>query len=178
MGERTIAVDSRSRIAQMMSPTVISATVTSATVICATVLALSLGGSPAALFGAGRPGSDGPDLTLAWVERGVEISGSRRLEGDQGSVLTLICRVKNVGGSDASAVVLSARTALGAVGDAKTLEPGPAVGAELDHTLRLELRAGMREICVDAELQGRSSTDPREANLADNRLCRRLEVHK
>jgi hypothetical protein len=84
--------------------------------------------------------------------------------------------LRNVGGRDAFAAVIRAFTALGPVGQVLRLEPGPAAGDGVDLKLQLPVAAGMREVCVEASLQGRSSTEPADPHQGDNRTCQAVVV--
>ena len=117
-----------------------------------------------------------PDLRLSWVDGRGSRPGGSPLRGSPGRTIRLRYQVRNVGGSDAFAVVVSAATALGPIGLPMRFEPGPDAGARIDGVLDLALADGMREVCLEARLQTVRPEDPGDPNPADNRLCRPIEA--
>lgn len=118
-----------------------------------------------------------PDLRLEWQDRGrgASLEGAP-VHGPAGETISIPYRLRNVGGSEAFAVILDARTALGAVGRAIRLQPGPAAGDAVDRTLKLPLARGMRELCIDARLQTLDPGLPTDPHPEDNRICRKVEI--
>lgn len=118
-----------------------------------------------------------PDLRLEWrVDGASDSAAAPAVRGREGETVEVSYRLRNVGGSDAFAVVLEARTALGPVGRPVRLQPGPAAGAAADRTHRLAIAAGMRELCIDARLQTLEPDHPGDPSNHDNRICRPVEV--
>lgn len=117
-----------------------------------------------------------PDLHLEWLEGGVPTRDAPGLDGETGQTLTLRYQVRNVGGSDAFALVLTESTSLGRLSGPSRVQPGPAAGAALARTLRLALAPGIREVCVQATLQTERLADPEDPNPENNVLCRRVRV--
>lgn len=117
-----------------------------------------------------------PDLHLEWLEGGVPTRDAPGLEGEAGQTLTLRYVVRNVGGSDAFAVVLAENTSLGRLSAPRRVQPGPAAGAALARLLRLSLAPGIREVCIQATLQTERLADPEDPNPENNVLCRRVRV--
>lgn len=129
----------------------------------------------AAAAGAGSP----PDLRLEWLVGGAPAtSGAPPVRAREGETVEIPYRLRNVGGADAFAAVLEARTALGPAGRPVRLQPGPAAGAAADRTLRLAVAAGMRELCIDVRLQTLEPDQPGDPNGHDNRICRPVEATK
>lgn len=144
-----------------------------------TVIACSLAvfaGAPAiatASAASARP----PDLRLEWSVAGrVTGATAEPVRGRRGETVDVSYRLRNVGGTDAFAAILEARTALGPAADRERLQPGPAAGAAIDRTLALALATGMRELCIDARLQTVEPEDAGDANPRDNRICRKVEI--
>jgi hypothetical protein len=109
-------------------------------------------------------------LRLEWG--GTETS----IDGRTGETVELSFRLRNVGGQDAFAALLSASTALGPQGSPQRLQPGPRAGESLTRKLLLPLAEGMREVCIDASLQNLRAEDPADPNPGDNRICRAVKV--
>lgn len=127
-------------------------------------------GSP--LVGVSSP----PDLRLEWLEGGRPTREAGPVSGAAGETLRLPYQLRNVGGGEAFAAVLSVRTTLGPLGRAERLQPGPDAGEEVPLWLDLPLARGMREVCVEVRLQTLDAGDPGDPNRTDNRLCRKVEV--
>lgn len=146
----------------------------------AVALALALLAASALAPGRAWAGADSPpDLRLEWLIDGAAANGpAPALRGRAGETIEIPYRLRNVGGADAFAVVLEARTALGRAGRPVRLQPGPAAGAADDRTLRLAVAAGMRELCIDARLQTLEPDQPVDPNRHDNRICRPVEATK
>lgn len=117
-----------------------------------------------------------PDLRLEWMEGGRATTDGSDVVGVAGQRVSLAYQVRNVGGSDAYAVVISAYTALGRLGQRLRLQPGPAVGRALRRQLEMTLARGMRQLCLEVRLQTLEADEAQDPNPDDNRLCRRLEV--
>lgn len=130
--------------------------------------------SSVALAAEARP----PDLRLEWSSGGHDPGAAEAVRGRRGETLRIPYRLRNVGGSDAFAVVVEAHTALGPVADRERLQPGPAAGAAIDRILSLALATGMRELCIDARLQTMEPEDAGDPNPQDNRICRKVEVEQ
>lgn len=117
------------------------------------------------------------DLRLEWLVAGRPAAGEAGpIRGREGETVTVPYRLRNVGGADAFAVILEARTALGRSGAPERLQPGPAAGAKTDRTLRVAVATGMRELCIDARLQTVEAGGGGDPNRDDNRICRRIEI--
>jgi hypothetical protein len=120
-----------------------------------------------------------PDLRLEWLVEGKAVTaGAPPVRAREGETVEIPYRLRNVGGADAFAAVLEARTALGPVGKPVRVQPGPAAGVAADRTLRLAVAAGMRELCIDARLQTLEPDQPGDPNGHDNRICRPVEATK
>jgi len=117
-----------------------------------------------------------PDLYLEWIVGGRAVSDGPPLEGFAGQTVVLDYRIGNAGGRDAFAVIISAHTALGRVAPPNRVQPGPKAGARLDRTLTVALAEGMRELCLEIQLQNLSAEDPGDPEPKNNRRCRRVEV--
>jgi hypothetical protein len=117
-----------------------------------------------------------PDLRLEWVEAGHTTREAAPVSGRPGETLRLPYQIRNVGGSDAFAVIVAAYTTLGPLGQAERLQPGPRAGQDTPRQLTLPLARGMREVCLDVHLQTLNVSDPQDPNPSDNRLCRRVDV--
>ena len=111
-----------------------------------------------------------PDIRLEWA------GGAAPVEGPAGKVVDLGYAVRNVGGETAFAVVIRTLTSLGPHGQPVRLQPGPDPGAQFDRTLAITLARGIREVCVEADLQNRNRDDPLDPTPSDNRICRVLRV--
>jgi hypothetical protein len=131
-------------------------------------------------LGSARAGAESPpDLRLEWLVDGEAVTaGAPSVRGREGATVEIPYRLRNVGGADAFAAVLEARTALGPAGRAVRLQPGPAAGAAVERVLRLAVAAGMRELCIDARLQTLEPDQPHDPNRHDNRICRPVEATK
>lgn len=119
-----------------------------------------------------------PDLRLEWQIGGQYTRVAPPLVGAAGSTVTLVYRLRNVGGSDAFAAILSTFTALGPQGRVVRLRPGPGAGLAFERTLDLPLAAGMREVCIETRLQTLGDNEPRDPNPGDNTVCRRVSVRE
>jgi hypothetical protein len=117
-----------------------------------------------------------PDLLLEWIEGQRPTTSAPPVAGRAGEVVHLDYQVRNIGGRDAFAMLLSAHTALGRVAPPRRVQPGPARGHALPQRLDLPLAVGMREVCVEARLQNLSADDPPDPEPRNNRRCRRVEV--
>jgi hypothetical protein len=111
-----------------------------------------------------------PDLRLRWIPAASPVRGS------VGETAELQYELSNAGGSPAFAVIVRVQTTVGPVGQPVRLQPGPAAGASMSRKVTLALVQGMREICIDAALQNRGGSDPPEANLENNRICRAISI--
>lgn len=111
-----------------------------------------------------------PDLRLRWKD------SSSPVRGPAGAKIDLAYELTNIGGSPAFAVIVKAHTTVGPIGTPSRIQPGPAAGATMRKKVSFPLVRGMREICVDAVLQHRASSDPPEPNLENNRICRAISV--
>jgi hypothetical protein len=129
-----------------------------------------------ALLLASAPTSPPPDLRVEWVSGASTTREGEVIRGSAGETRRLEYRVRNVGGTEVFAVILSARTALGPLVRPARVQPGPQPGRHLRRALDLPLAEGMREVCIEAVLQTRDAEDPHDPNPKDNRLCRRVEV--
>lgn len=113
------------------------------------------------------------DLRLEWP------GGARErepLKGRPGESVRIAYVVRNVGGRDAFAAIVTSHTALGRVRPDERVRPGPAAGGRLDRRLRMALAEGMRELCLEVRLQTLRADEPPEANREDNRLCCAIEI--
>ncbi|MEZ5332610.1 MAG: hypothetical protein R2991_11280 [Thermoanaerobaculia bacterium] len=120
--------------------------------------------------------SSPPDLRLEWLEAGRPTREAGSVSGTAGETLRLPYQLRNIGGADAFAAVLSVRTTLGPLGRAERFQPGPDAGEEVPLWLALPLARGMREVCVEVRLQTLDADDPGDPNRTDNRLCRKVSV--
>ncbi|MBZ0112854.1 MAG: hypothetical protein K8J08_10365 [Thermoanaerobaculia bacterium] len=122
--------------------------------------------------------SDSPppaDVSIEWVDEGAQTG--EPLEGEEGSTAEVRYRVRNVGGRDAYAVLVQSHTALGPLGPAIRLRPGPKAGQGIDRTLTVPLARGMRELCVEGRLQTLDASRPAEdPSPRNNRACRPIRV--
>jgi hypothetical protein len=98
------------------------------------------------------------------------------IEGRAGESVRLRYRIRNVGATDAFAVVIRVQTGLGSVGRPTRVEPGPEAGKAIERALDLPLAVGLAEVCVIAVLQTLRADDPRDPFTDDNRICRRANV--
>lgn len=112
------------------------------------------------------------DLRVTWADRGEPLAGAA------GQTVDVPYLIRNLGGRDAFAVIVRVRTGLGPVGPAARVQPGPDAGKALTHQFALVFGQGMREVCVDVQLQNLAAEDPPDPNLADNRVCRAIQVKK
>ncbi len=110
------------------------------------------------------------DLRVTWTDRG------EPLAGPAGSTREIPYLIRNVGGREAFAVVVRIRTALGSVGPPARVQPGPDAGKTLAQHFGLALARGIREVCIDVQLQNVSAEDPPDPNPSDNRVCRVIQV--
>lgn len=113
------------------------------------------------------------DLRLEWP------GGTRErepLRGRAGESVRVPYVVRNVGGRDAFAAILTSHTALGRLHPDERVRPGPAAGRHLDRQVRMALAEGMRELCLEVRLQTLRADDPPESNREDNRLCCPIEI--
>jgi hypothetical protein len=118
-----------------------------------------------------------PDLRLEWIgEGGAPTREAPPLRGEAAETVTIVYQVRNVGGSDAFAAVLTARTALGVLGPDRRLQPGPRAAEATTRELTVALAVGMHELCLAARLQNLHLDDPDDPRPEDNRLCRRIEI--
>lgn len=138
-------------------------------IVAATVLLVSGAGASLAVDAP-------PDLRLEWLVHGHPTTTAGPVSGRAGVTLRLAYQLRNVGGSQAFAVEISAYTTLGSLGEPQRVEPGPRAGEEMPRWLDLPLARGMREVCLIARLQTLNEDDPRDPNPADNRLCRSVRV--
>jgi hypothetical protein len=139
----------------------------------------SLGFASARQEQAATADADAPapaDLRLEWLLEDGVVAEAPVVQGAPGEVVELAYRLRNVGGQEAFAAVVRADTALGPVGAAERLEPGPEAGKSFRRVLALPLAEGMRELCLQARLQNRRAEDPPDPNPDDNRVCRRVVV--
>jgi len=111
-----------------------------------------------------------PDLRLEWSDDTGTVSGVA------GTTAAVAYRVRNIGGQDAFAVLLRAYSALGPLHKPVRLQPGPRPGAAVARVLAVSLAAGMREVCVEAQLQTLRLDDPLDPTLENNRICRAIVV--
>lgn len=114
------------------------------------------------------------DLRLQWAG-GTAADGSP-VRGAAGTSVSLPYEIVNVGGSGAFAVVVTSRTTVGSVGTPTRIQPGPQPGKAVGRKVSFALVRGMREICVDAALQHRAGGEPPDPDVANNRICRAIEV--
>ena len=110
-----------------------------------------------------------PDLEITWVDDG------HSLAGKSGETLQIRYRISNLGGTDAFAVIARASTTLGPISPAR-IQPGPAAGKRFERSFGLALADGMKELCVDVQLQNVALDDPPDPNLRNNRACRHVAV--
>ena len=129
----------------------------------------------AAAMAAPLPAAPAPaDLRLQWAGEAAAIR--RPVKGTAGTTVALPYEIVNVGGSDAFAVVVTSRTTVGPVGTPTRIQPGPQPGKAIGRKVSFALVRGMREICVDASLQHRAGGEPPDPDVANNRICRAIEV--
>jgi len=117
-----------------------------------------------------EPAASPADLRLEWAV------AKDSIDGRAGETVEIRYLLRNVGGADAFAAVLSTSTALGPQGAPRRVQPGPRAGDSLALTLSLPLAEGMRELCIDAALQNLRAEDPADPNPGDNRICRTVKV--
>lgn len=110
------------------------------------------------------------DIRLEWI------GGAAPIEGSPGRTVELHYAVRNVGGSEAFAVVVRGLSSLGPTGDPIRLQPGPAPGKKIERRSVIALATGMRELCIEATLQNRNRDDPLDPTPSDNRICRIVKV--
>jgi hypothetical protein len=138
----------------------------SATVNCVTTILMAmLASAPASAEAEPAP----PDLRLEWREPAAVI-------GAAGETVDVRFRLRNVGGSPAFAVVQKTHSALGPYGQPVRLQPGPKAGQTLERTVSLALATGMKELCIEVALQTVDVDDPSDPNVADNRICRAIQI--
>ncbi len=114
------------------------------------------------------------DLLIEWVTESRHPSPP--IEGESGTSVDVGYRVRNIGGSDAYAVLIRSHSALGPLGQPIRLHPGPKAGRGIERTLRVPLARGMRELCVEGRLQT-LGTDPHEdPSPNNNRACRPIRI--
>ncbi len=123
-----------------------------------------------ALFLSAAVASAPPDIRLEWT------GGAGPIEGKAGQTIELTYVVRNVGGTEAFAVVLRGLSSLGPTGDPVRIQPGPAAGRRIDRRSTMALASGMRELCIEATLQNRNRDDPLDPTPSDNRICRVVRV--
>ena len=111
----------------------------------------------------------GPDLGLVWTNPTANPD-----EHETRQALRLTYRLFNQGDTDAYAVIVESRTALGALRPARRLEPGPRAGDVVDLAEQLSLVPGMRELCVEVKLQTLAAGAPQDPNPTNDRICRTL----
>lgn len=129
-----------------------------------------------------------PDLRLEWIgdrpaqpppaagestKPTIEMSP---IDGRAGETIRLKYRIRNVGASDAFAVLIKVQSGLGVRARTTRISPGPTAGKALERTLDLPLAVGLVEVCISAVLQTVRSDDPRDPFTEDNRICRRAHV--
>ena len=119
-----------------------------------------------------------PDLFLEWLVDGRAVIDSPDLTGRAGETVRIEYRIRNIGGTAAFAVIGQAQTALGRVGAPIRIQPGPDAGAHIDRHLDLPLARGMREICIDVQLQTLAADDPKDPDTDNNRRCRHVTVRR
>ena len=117
-----------------------------------------------------------PDLVLEWTEGGRPSASGSVVRGQAGETVQLSYQIRNVGGSDAYAAVVSAHTGLGRYGQPRHLQPGPAAGGVLKRRFSLTLALGMRELCLEAHLQTLTADEAKDPRPQDNRRCRKVEL--
>lgn len=110
------------------------------------------------------------DLRVRWE------SPEATVEGRAGMNVELSYEVANVGGAPAFAVVVSARSTVGAVGPPVRIQPGPKAGDAVKRKVSFALVRGMRELCLDAALQQRAGGEPPDPDLTNNRICRAITI--
>ncbi|HXI13013.1 MAG TPA: hypothetical protein VNM92_10240 [Thermoanaerobaculia bacterium] len=115
-------------------------------------------------------GSSPPDLAISWVQPGT-------LTGTAGETAQIRYLIRNVGGTDAFAVISRIGTTLGPIAPART-QPGPEAGKSLERKLALALAVGMRELCIDVTLQNIAIDDSPDPNPKNNRACRPVVVQE
>ena len=111
-----------------------------------------------------------PDLRLEWSDDGRPVSGAA------GTTAELAYRVRNIGGQGAFAVLLRAYSALGPLHRPVRIQPGPGPGAAVARVVAVSLAAGMREVCVEAQIQNLRIEDPSDPTPENNRICRAVAV--
>lgn len=113
------------------------------------------------------------DLRLEWPDGRRE---REALRGRAGETVGLDYVVRNVGGRDAFAAIVSSHTALGRLRPDERLNPGPEAGRQVERQLRVALADGMRELCLQVRLQTLEAGEPADPNRDDNRLCCAVEI--
>lgn len=110
------------------------------------------------------------DLRLEWKD------GDATITGPAGLAVSVPYRLGNLGNRAAFAVVLRTTTTLGQLHPAIRLQPGPRPGESSARSVELTLAAGMRVLCVDAQLQSLAVDEPPDPNPDNNRICRPIRV--
>ena len=118
---------------------------------------------------AAAPPRTPPDLEIAWVDDG------KTIVGNGGDTVQIRYRISNLGGTDAFAVIARASTTLGPIAPAR-IQPGPAAGKRFERSFSVALADGMKELCIDVQLQNVALEDPPDPNLRNNRACRHVAV--
>jgi hypothetical protein len=126
------------------------------------------------------PTTTAPDLHLEWVAENGDKERPRNdlgptppIEGHAGQTVRLKYRIRNVGSTDAFAVIVRVQTGLGNGERPMRIQPGPAAGKAIERTIDVALAVGLAEVCVGAVLQTIRADDPRDPFTEDNRICRR-----
>ena len=129
------------------------------------------------------PTTTAPDLHLEWVAEDADKERPRNdlvptppIEGHAGQTVRLKYRIRNVGSTDAFAVIVRVQTGLGNGERPMRIQPGPAAGKAIERTIDVALAVGLAEVCVGAVLQTIRADDPRDPFTEDNRICRRATV--
>lgn len=129
------------------------------------------------------PTTTAPDLRLEWIEADGdkerpqnELTPPTPIEGHAGETVRLKYRIRNVGSTDAFAVIVRVQTGLGATERPIRVQPGPSAGRAIERTVDVALAVGLAEICIGASLQTVRVDDPRDPFTEDNRICRRATV--
>jgi hypothetical protein len=113
------------------------------------------------------------DILIEWVDVEPE---AVPLEGESGTTTEVKYRVRNIGGTDAYAVLIRSYTALGPLGPSIRLRPGPRAGRDIERTLTVPLARGMRELCIEGRLQALDSTATEDPSPQNNRACRPIRI--
>jgi hypothetical protein len=152
----------------------------------ALVLALALAWAPGREAAAqDLPTTTAPDLRLEWIigdgdkdhpQNATAPAPIAPIEGRAGETVRLKYRIRNVGSTDAFAVVVRVQTGLGTTARPIRIQPGPSAGSAIERTVDVALAVGLAEVCVGASLQTIRLDDPRDPFTEDNRICRRATV--